>query len=68
MLKEYISYKNLCELSGINRSLGRYEYCLFDQAIHYYKDIHEILGLRELFYEIHGYGFPGLWGDGQLLE
>jgi len=60
MLGEYIPYKNLCKLGGINQSLGRYEYCLFGQAIHYYEDICETLGLRELFYKIHRYGFPGL--------
>jgi len=60
MFGKDVPHEDLCKFSGIDRPLDKHEHGLLGKSAHYHKDICVTLELKELLYEIHGYGFPEL--------
>src|SRR5260221_335170 len=60
--------EQLGEFQRVNGVMGRNEEGLFGQAVDYYQDCSVSLRCRKLFNEVHGDGFPWMWGNWQLFE
>src|SRR6266481_7764116 len=60
--------EQLGEFRRVNGVMGRDEEGLFGQVVNYYQDRSVSLQCWKLFNEVHGDGFPWMWGNWQLFE
>ncbi len=60
--------EQLGKFQQVNGVMGRDEEGLFGQVVDYYQDHSVSLQCRKLFNEVHGDGFPWMWGNWQLFE